>query len=244
MSTSKIIIIDSAHKIRGSNDDFVVNFNNSQLSNISSVSLVGLRTINSQPNVSTGINDVISYIYNGVPKSIQIPEGQYTADDFIDAVNGLQTDFILDLNLQTNRFEWTSVGLSLTIIKDPVSDELIGLTEDLVDAIGAVTLTSQHVPDLSGLSIIHVSSEDLAPGNSILSDGTHSNILSSIPVEAQYGFPLVYTSQTNDQNDNVKYKNHQDLNHLRIKLIDHNYKPLNLKSTVHLFLKVTQAKHE
>lgn len=244
MTTSKIIIIDSAHKVRGTDADFVVNFNNSQLSNISAVSLVGLRTINSQPNVSTGVNDVISYIYNGTPKSVTIPEGQYAVDDFIDAVNALQTDFILDLNLQTNRFEWTSAGLPLTVIKDSVSDELIGLTADLVDAVGGVTLISQHVPDLSGLSIIHVSSEELAPGNSILSDGTHSNILSSIPVEAQYGFPLVYTSQTNDQNDNVRYKITQDINQIRIKLIDHNYKPLNLKSTVHLFLKVVQAKHE
>ena len=244
MSTSKIIIIDSSHKITGTESNFTVDFNNSQLRNIKSVSLVGLRTINSQPNVSTGINDVISYIYNGVPKSITIPEGQYSVVDFIDEVNGLQTDFILDLNVKTKRFEWTSVGLPLTIIKDPVSDELIGLTQNLVDPIGAQTLTSQYVPDLSGLSIIHVSSEDLAAGNSILSNGEHSNILSSIPVEAAYGFPLVYTSQTFDQNDNVRYKIHQDLNQLRIRLIDHNYKPLNLKSTVHLFLKVTQAKHE
>lgn len=242
--SSKLIIIDTAHKISGTTSNFVVDLNNSTLRNVRSVSLVALRTINSQPNVATGVNDVISYNYNGVDKTIVIPEGQYSITEFIDYINGAQSDFTVGLNDLVSKLEWQSAGFPLTIKKDTVSDELIGVTEDLVDSVGGAVMTSQHVPDLSGLSIIHVSSPELAGGNSIISDGSHGDIFSSIPVNAQYGFPIVYTSETSDQSDNIRYKTPTDINKITIRLTDHGYRPVRLYSPVHMIFKVFQSSFE
>lgn len=234
---SKLLIVDSEHRTSGDSPNrFSVSFRNANLTNIKAVSLVTARTINSQYNVSE-TNNTIDYQYNSVSKSITIPIGQYAVNDFITAVNGLQTDFTLALDPMLLKFTWTSAGLPLTVFPTD-SDELLGITSDLVDLVGGVTMTSQNLPDLSGLSIIHVSSNKLGHSNSVLSDQTNGNILSSIPVDDQFGFPIVYRAQTIDGSDNHEFQVAQDLNVVDIELLDHNYKPARLQSEIHLVFKV------
>ena len=73
MST-KLLIVDSEHS-EGSTtnpNNFRVNITNEYLQNVRRISLVGMRTINSQYNVNEN-NNVIDYAYNGVDKQIIIP---------------------------------------------------------------------------------------------------------------------------------------------------------------------------
>ena len=158
MST-KLLIIDSEHSegLSTNPNNFQVNITNEYLQNVRKVSLVGLRTINSQYNVNEN-NNVIDYAYNGVNKQIIIPEGQYNITTFTAAINGAQADFTVALNSLSLCLEWTGAGLPLTIYRNDSSYEVIGVTEDLVDMVGGATLKSQLLPDLSGLSIIYVSS--------------------------------------------------------------------------------------
>jgi hypothetical protein len=238
MST-KLLIVDSEHS-EGSTtnpNNFRVNITNEYLQNVRRIALVGMRTINSQYNVNEN-NNVIDYTYNGVDKQIIIPVGQYNITTFIDAVNGLQADFAITLNDLTLCLEWTSAGLPLTIYRNESSYEVIGVTENLVDMIGGVTLKSQLLPDLSGLSIIYVSSQALAPSNSILSNSEHSNIISSVGVDTAFGFPIYYQSETQNNADNHDYLTWNGINTIDIQLLDHNYKPCQLKSQVHLIFKI------
>ena len=237
MSKTKLLIIDSQHAVGSTTNpnDFTVNINNQYLDNVKKVSLVGLRTINSVYNVNAG-NNVIDYI-SGVAKQVVVPVGQYTATDFINAVNAAQTDFTLFLNPLTFKFEWTAVA-PITIVKTDISAELIGLTSDLVDAVGGVTLVSQLTPDLSGLSIIYVSSSALGHSHSILSNSVNSNIISAVGVNSPFGAPIYYVSDTRDESDNHKYESHQTITKIDIQLLNHNYKPCQLQSNCHLIFKV------
>ena len=238
MST-KLLIIDSEHSegLSTNPNNFQVNITNEYLQNVRKVSLVGLRTINSQYNVNEN-NNVIDYAYNGVNKQIIIPEGQYNITTFTAAINGAQADFTVALNSLSLCLEWTGAGLPLTIYRNDSSYEVIGVTEDLVDMVGGATLKSQLLPDLSGLSIIYVSSEALAPANRILSNSEHSNIISSVGVDSAFGFPIYYQSQTIDDSDNHNYLTWNGINTIDIQLLDHNYKPCQLKSQVHLIFKI------
>lgn len=236
---SKLLIIDSEHKKTGSSPNkFSVSVSNSNLNAVKRVSLVMCRTINSQYNISEGVNNVIEYSYNGIPDTVVITEGQYNVNDFMSYVNAYQTDFVLSLDPINSRFVWTGGGSPLTIFQTD-SDETLGLTEDLVDAIGGVPLTSPLLPDLSGLSVIHVSSEALSHGNSVLTNGVTGNILSSIPIQTPFGLPIVYLSDSRDSSDNHTFTTSQNLNGtIDIELLDHNYKPLKLRSEVHLVFKI------
>lgn len=236
---SKLLIIDSEHKITGdSPNKFTVSVSNSNLNAVKRVSLVMCRTINSQYNITEGVNDVISYSYNNIPDTVVIPEGQYNVNEYMAYVNGYQNDFVLTLHPTNSRFVWTSAGAPLTIFQTD-SDETLGLTEDLIDSVGGEELTSPLLPDLSGLSVIHVSSEKLGHGNSVLTNSTTGNILSSIPVNTPFGLPIVYLSDTTNSSDNHTFITSQNLNgNIDIELLDHNYKPLRLRSEVHLVFKL------
>jgi len=235
---SKLLILDSEHRVSGgSPNKFTVSMKNSNLSNIKQVSLILFRSINSQYNVSQS-NNVIEYSYDGVDKKVTVPVGQYSVTTFITAVNSLQTAFVLDINDLNLRFTWTSNGLPLTIYSTPSVDELLGLNTDLEDLIGGFEMQSPLLPDLSGLSVIHVASDRLSHGNSILSNQTTGNILSSVPVNSPFGFPLVYTSDSRDNSDNTNFQVPQDISQVDIELLDHNYRPANLLSEVHIVLKV------
>lgn len=237
---SKLLIIDSEHKKTGSTPNkFTVSVSNSNLSAVKRVSLVMCRTINSQYNISEGVNDTIEYSYNGIEDSVVITEGQYNSTEFMAYVNAYQTDFVLTLDPIHSRFVWTGGGSPLTIFQTD-SDETLGLTEDLIDAVGGVALTSPLLPDLSGISVIHVSSEALSHGNSVLTNGTTGNILSSIPNNSAFGLPIVYLSDSRDSSDNHTFTTPQNLNGtIDIELLDHNYKPLKLRSEVHLVFKLS-----
>jgi len=237
---SKLLIIDSEHRKTGASPNkFTVSVSNSNLNAVKRVSLVMCRTINSQYNVSEGVNNIIEYSYNGIPDTVVITEGQYNVTEFMSYINAYQNDFILSLHPTNSRFVWTGGGSPLTIYSTD-SDETLGLTQDLVDAVGGVALTSPLLPDLSGLSVIHVSSESLSHGNSVLTNSTTGNILSSIPVNSPFGLPIVYLSDSRDSSDNHTFANAQNLNGtIDIELFDHNYKPLKLRSEVHLVFKLT-----
>jgi len=239
MSRTKLLIVDSDHATDGVNpNNFTVNISNEYLNNVTKVALIGLRTINSMYNININ-NNVIDYIYNTNPNSITVPVGQYNINDYITAVNGLQAHFVLSINALTLKLEWNGVSvLPLTITRNESSYEVIGVSGDLVDMVGGATLTSQLLPDLSGLSIIYVSSNALGHSHSILSNSVNSNIISAVGVNASFGFPIYYQSDTRDESDNHKYLTHQNINTIDIKLLNHQYKECVLQSQVHLIFKV------
>lgn len=236
---SKLLIIDSEHRKTGSSPNkFTVSVSNSNLDAVKRVSLIMCRTINSQYNISEGVNNVIEYTYNGIPDTVVIQEGQYNVTEFMAYVNGYQNDFVLSLDPVNSRFVWTGGGAPLTIYQTDSMDETLGLTEDLV-SIGP-PVTSPLLPDLSGLSVIHVSSEALSHGNSVLTDGSTGNILSSIPINTPFGLPIVYLSDSRDSSDNHTFQIPQNLNgSIDIELLDHNYRPLKIKSEIHLVFKLS-----
>jgi hypothetical protein len=153
-------------------------------------------------------------------------------------VNNLQMDFVLSLNDLTLCFEWTGNGLPLTIYKNDSSYELIGLNETISDLIGGATLNSQNLPDLSGLSIIYVSSNSLSHSHSILSNSENGNIISAVGIDSAFGFPIYYQSDTRDESDNHKYFTYQNIEKIDIQLLNHQYKECKLKSQVHLVFKI------
>ena len=237
MSRTKLLIIDSDHALTGNPNNFTVNISNEYLSNVYKVSLIGLRTINSMYNVNEN-NNIIDYVYDGVDKQIIVPTGQYTVTTFMESVNALQLDFVLTLDELTLCFEWTGNGLPLSIIRNESSYELIGVNQTIADLIGGATLKSQNLPDLSGLSIIYVSSNALSHSHSILSNSENGNIISAVGVDSVFGFPIYYQSDTTDESDNHKYFTRQNISKIDIQLLNHQYKECKLKSQVHLIFKI------
>jgi hypothetical protein len=235
---SHLIIVNSSHRESGDHNNFTVVFNNNNLNQVKHVSLVASRFLNSQYNITIN-NNVFEYTVDATLYRVIVPPGQYTYTDLEQYFIVSVPTITISLIPITNKIQFVTTGAALTIhASSSTIRRVLGIsTEDIVSATN--TIVADMIPDLSGLSMIHVSSQELAHNNSIVSDNSHGSIISSIPIMAGgFGLPIVYESNTDDQSDNLSFKTPQNLNRLTIQLLDHNHELARLQTPVMLIFKI------
>ena len=237
---TKLLVVNSKDRNNGTINNFRITLNNNHLDNIKRVILISSTFMNSEYNVNQK-NNVLSYQLNGGGfVDYTLPEGNYGSNDLTTALTAGLAGITVSLsNDNKDVFEFTTDGattLDINFANSSMS-ELIGLTSDKALAI-TTTAQMDTIPDLSGLSIVHVASKALSHSNSLLSDNKHNDVISSIPVIADFGLPNVY-SNDNHLGDHMIYKSTNNLNSIDIKLLDNNFEECLLQKDIQLIFKIS-----
>jgi hypothetical protein len=244
-----LVHINSRHRDVGtgsSTTDFTVSFNNS--TSLQQAKKIHVKSV-SFPNVFYNVNEynnTFVYEVGGVQQSIQIAEGQYDQDRFIEIFNatlisvGMAMD-IGDLSKKPIFTTTTGIKYIADISVNPMS-EILGILED---SVGEVTnFSSQGIISLQGIQTVFLVSQKLGETNLSTSkkDKNKVNVLAVIPVDQPYGFPIHYTTQHSDLDNtsvNIGNPSGKNIQSSDIKLTDSEGRVLNMHGHhVEIVLKV------
>jgi hypothetical protein len=222
---SKIIVIDSSKKIRGSsNSSFSVDIGyNNSAHKVSKVSLVSFSAVNSVYNITENNNKFSISTDLDTVQTVTLTSGFYSVTNLNSAlellVNAVITNVLsIAYNPITLKEEFTiDVGtFSILPIDSNVYD---GLGVIPVPTTSASTYNSPNIPDLSGLTKIYLRSRALSANNSANSDGLSGNIMSVIPNTSALKTPISYLSPT-EASDTIVYNGSTDLTTMDFRLTD------------------------
>jgi hypothetical protein len=107
---------------------------------------------------------------------------------------------------------------------------VLGLTYDLI--VNDEKVAFYNIPDLSGLSLINICSAAMSDSNCVVSNQTHTNIISSVPVESDFGDMIIHHVDGIAGADSVTYRNPRDFNIIDIQLLDRNLQPTQLQKNI------------
>lgn len=181
-------------------DKFSVTLNNPisvpKEANSCDVALYSANIWNSSPNIITSVNDVFSFIVNGVPASVIIPEGLYSLPEFNQTIAQL---------VGPNKFEFSGNTATQKVQIEIAANYQIDFTQPLSqrDILG---YNSQVVPPLISPVIFTSTAPNIAAFNNVnaflvtldtLNDGLPVNakansILSQVPIIAPSNSLIYY----------------------------------------------------
>ena len=195
-----LVHISSKHRdIQSKTSNFTVSFNNSgQLQQAKQVYVKSVTF----PNVFYNVNEYnkkFTYEVGGVPTSVEMVEGQYTQERFIELFNAILAGVgmsmtVGDLTKKPYFITTTAIKYIADIEINPMA-EILGILED---STGEVTsFTSQGIISLQGIQTVFLVSQQLGEVNLHTSkrDKNKLNVLAVIPVDQAFGFPVHYTTQ-------------------------------------------------
>ena len=236
---SKLLLISSQDKREGeTHSNFSVSIENAYLNNVMGIELANFRSLNTYYNINQ-YNNVWTFEVNSLPQNVTLEYGDYDIDSLIGAIE-LQTALVtLEVENPTKKLLFTTITPTddITLLKNSPMSNLLGI---LSDNIATGTISSDIVPDLSGLNVIRISS-NISRHNSISSDGSHSNVFTKIMVEpgSSFGKPIEFISSSSDQHTNVNYTQPHNLQgHLQFTLKDQNDNEVHFQRPVFMTLKL------
>jgi hypothetical protein len=172
-------------------------------------------------------NNKLDYNINGTVKQIVIPEGFYDTFSLIAKINGLQTDIVFANNANTRKFDITSTNPSFLLISSTIAP-VIGLKQT---GTPATSYSCDVFYNLNRTNYIHVISTKLAePDNLFCSNNKRYAVIASIPVQYGFGF-ILNLSEDKDTADDNKHISHINLSTIDIRLLDDDFKPINLNGS-------------
>jgi hypothetical protein len=174
-------------------------------------------------NIETGKNDVLDYDFNGVAKSITIPQGNYTASTLINQLNALQTDIVFTFSNFNYKISATSAVN--TFLKDSSTiKNVIGLTSTTTPS---TSYTLQNPVDLIRTNFIHIAS-NLASLDSLYSSKRKSySVIASVPLLYPFGFVNNFSETLDSPDESIK-KSNVNISDIDITFLDDNFNPLDL----------------
>jgi hypothetical protein len=203
MSKHNILRISSHEKTESSesNTNFTVNYSNDDAT--SSITRLILKSIDI-PNVFYNINNGNNkFTYRtGVLNTITIPEGQYTLDELITALESQTTSIGMTIALSplTKKliFTFTSAAEMLSVSDGNNMGDVLGIKTSS----SGTTYTAQNFPDLSGIQEIYIVSQSLSDGSNLIAPGGKClPILAQIPITVDFGEIQHYSSNSPELDD-------------------------------------------
>lgn len=200
-------------------NNFVFNVNSHLLQDVKQVSLVGVYLLNDQYNVNEGNNSITF-----PAETLAIPVGQYTYTELETYINSNNVSgAVLSKDALTGLVSVAGVAT--------VSPAGIGWYLGFPEALAE----GSRIPNLSGLNLLHVSSTDLAAGNSLSADGQGS-IIGAVPVSVAYGEFLTYASS---ELDLVVHRSQLHMQSIHVRLLDDRMQPAYLQNPITIVLKIS-----
>ena len=174
-------------------DKFQVTLNNPiavpKEANSCDVALYGANIWNSSPNIVTGVNDVFSYIINGVPASVIIPEGLYSLSDYSQTINqliGNTTDFIFTGNSATQKVTIETDNNRQIDFTQPFSQrDILGFNSQVVPPLNTpldFTTIAPNIANFNNVNAFLVTMDLLNDGLPV--NAISGSILAQVPIIA------------------------------------------------------------
>ena len=220
---SHIISINSKDNITSNNSDAVYSFRQIDLQECIGVKLKDVAITNLIYNIENKVNDVLDYDFNGTAKSITIPQGAYDASTLLTTINGLQTDLVFGININTQKYTVTSASNSFLKASSTIK-KVLGFTLDTTPS------TSYELPfpfDFIRTHYINILS-NLSDSNACYSSsGQMHNLIAQIPVVLPFGY-ILSRQEENTSADHHIFLQNVNLTDIKIKICDDDFKELNL----------------
>lgn len=237
---SRLLRISNIHStnINDTITDFTVNLNRmTETNNIIRAVIKSVSFPNNAYNIYTsGVqkNNVFNFDVNVTSYSVIIPQdGFYTTQQLIDIIRPqIQTqinavDAANILTMETGNYskkiEYSLSGLTVQLTIPGVQGDgglnsVLGNTSDFtVDGTGVII--SQLVPSLYGLTNVYLHSTTLAEGNLVDGDVENHDVISEIPINADYG-KMIYYESRDDELDAVNYLSFRNYDNIKLTLRD------------------------
>lgn len=244
--TGKLLRVSSEDRSSGqTNANFTVSLNNSPfVQNCRGAVLKSVSFKNIFPNIFLG-NNVFSFEYGGTPTSVTVPVGQYNLTDLVARINLLITQNVVITG---------SMVLSETVVPGgatPAFNTKIQILSDLPirvtgktggnamgDVLGfsdsfdqtSLTILADYLPDLGGLPVAYLCSNQLAGFNASASsnDGEVVPIITEIPIKVPFGQQVYYEAKSSEL-ESVIYQTVRGLNNLDLQLCTRSGQVLDLQ---------------
>ena len=182
-------------------------------------------------NISSDLQNNI-FNYTKTPSasvSLTIPNGQYTVDDLITTMNGLQTDFTISYSDIFNKFLITIIPpVTAVIFVYSITDytqQLFGITANQTITTpayldGCVNLASVH-------SLLIRSS--LNSGNSASTSQSNNDVIGKLSLEGNYGYMAILNQNSYTRKNILSTGN---ISTFYLKITDQNQRLINLNGLV------------
>lgn len=244
-SRGKLLRISSQDKSpEQTNSNFSVILNNASF--VQSVRGIIPKTISFKhvfPNIFGG-NSTFSFVWNGTPSSVSIPEAWYDANSLASILTSrLLIDPIVmgavsvitftdpPLNpVYNQKFKFVISGGSLTLQTvasgNPMGD-VLGIGNDTISSSDYVP---DYLPDLGGISTVYLCSSEMAGNNAAASSngGEQVQIITEIPIDVPFGSQVYYRA-FNDDMETIVYPSSRSLTKVSIQLCTRTGAILDLK---------------
>jgi hypothetical protein len=237
IARGKLLRISSEDKSAGQNNaDFTVRLGNtSYVQNVRGVVLKSVSFKHVFPNVFDGNpgNTSFSFVYDGVTETVVIPEGWYSAEDYMavleTAINALPAvTSVITITLPpvplgstlTRKFTFTSAGPDLIgLINKPDGNDAADLVGIATTTIQALSHVADYLPDFGGLSTIYLCSGVLAGYNAAASSnsGEQVPVVTPIPLDVDFGREVFYEAKDPIQ-EAIIFRNDRNLNSIDLQL--------------------------
>jgi len=173
-------------------DKFSVTLNNPisvpKEANSCDIALYSANIWNSSPNILTGVNDVFSYINNGVPASVILPEGLYSLSDYNQTIAQLvgPNIFTFTGNTATQKVQVVIAENYQIDFTQPFSQkDILGFNATLVPPVNTpliVTAIAPNIANFNNVNAFLVTMDTLNDGLPV--NAISASILAQVPIIA------------------------------------------------------------
>lgn len=218
-----IIHINSKHNESSNPSNAVYSFRLPDLQESIGVRLKDVAVTNLIYNVNTGKNDVLDYNYNGVDKSITIPEGNYNATTLAQSLNLLQADVVFSINAVTQKFVIT--GTLVSYVRDSSTiKKVLGFS---TTTLPLLQYELEKPFNFIRTHFINVLSNLADTSACYTSNKRQYNLIAQIPLNLPFGF-ILNQEQEKDTSDNHYFLQNVNISHLQIKIVDDDFEEIDL----------------
>jgi hypothetical protein len=247
MSREKIVVLNSKDKKEGSNTDFVVNFFDSSIQQVSKVLIKDLFIPNLFYNVNER-NNVLFFKQNAEAiKSVIIPVGQYNVDNLATELKTqLESQLVFGTTVTITRSSITyKYTFTFSGAVSPANNEVIFYqdTSTIRDVIGLLQTTSPAsniivmgtVFNLKGVEIVQVHSPEIGEMHGLDAGSTgYISLLETVSLATTPFGSVAHRQNNDDELAMILYEQPKNLSIVRIVLRDEQGVKLSLPDNAHV----------
>jgi hypothetical protein len=235
LTNSRLLRISSKDRSPQSNSRYDIEFNtnDNDLHQIKRITLKSVVIPNTQYNINKYNNTLYFPTSHTATTDYVIKQGQYTTSELITAINTAVNAVISPAVLQITQ-DLADQKLTFTLsagtmdIHDDTQNRMAKVLGIDTGLNGVSVYVCDHLPNLSGLGHIYISSQALSNHTQMIShDKQKQNVFADVTMKVGFG-QSQYTDEDSNSLDYVVFPGLKNISRLDIKLMDENNNELDL----------------
>jgi hypothetical protein len=171
-------------------------------------------------------NNTLNYVVAGVPTTVNIPIGNYSASTFVTAFNLAQAHIVISDNATTKKFSFNSVALT-SILANSTLKRILGIT---VNTATGNAYTADSIYNFIYTYNVHIQCHNLCENDNVLgSDGKQYAIIATIPLNSGFAFVQYYEEQVKDDYSLLSGKS--NVSYFGIQILDDEYRIVEMNNS-------------